>query len=87
MGTGGTLSGVAEALRKHNPNVFIGLTDPQGAVPVTFFTTGELKAGQGSSMTEGIGQSRITGNMQGFRPDKCWEVSNQRLVILLLEHD
>lgn len=74
MGTGGTLAGVAEALRRANPNVFIGLTDPMGAVPFTFFTTGELKAGAGSSITEGIGQSRITGNMAGFTPDKAWEV-------------
>jgi cysteine synthase A len=76
MGTGGTLAGVAAALRAAKPDVVIGLTDPQGAVPVTYFTTGTPTAGAGSSISEGIGQGRITGNMAGFRPDFTAEIDD-----------
>lgn len=58
------------------PEILIGLTDPKGAVPFTYYTTGELVSGQGSSITEGIGQGRITGNMEGFTPDHCWEIDD-----------
>jgi len=90
MGTGGTLAGTAAALRARNPDVVIGLTDPLGAVPATFYTTGKAVAGQGSSVAEGIGQGRITGNMGTpfpednaaaaapgvFRPDRVFEVDD-----------
>jgi cysteine synthase A len=76
MGTGGTLAGVSQYLREHVPGVQCFLTDPQGAVPHTFYTTGEAVAGAGSSFSEGIGQGRITGNMEGFRPDASWEVTD-----------
>lgn len=74
MGTGGTLSGCAIGLRQKNPKIFIGLTDPQGALPVNYFTTGTMALTPGSSITEGVGQGRITGNMRDFRPDACWEI-------------
>ena len=67
VGTGGTLAGVAEALRDRNPNIAIALADVPGAALYSYYTTGELKA-EGSSITEGIGQGRITANLEGFTP-------------------
>jgi cysteine synthase A len=72
-GTGGTLAGVAEALRARNPEVRIALSDPEGSALYAGFTTGTFKA-EGSSITEGIGQGRITGNLDGFRPDLSFRI-------------
>jgi cysteine synthase A len=66
VGSGGTLAGVAEALQPRG--VKIGLADPEGAALYSFYTTGELKS-EGSSITEGIGQGRITANLEGLTPD------------------
>ena len=64
VGTGGTLAGVGMALKERNPKVAIALADPMGAALYSYYTTGELKA-SGSSITEGIGQGRITANLEG----------------------
>src|ERR1700761_6897918 len=64
VGSGGTLGGVALALKERNKNIRIGLADPMGAALYSYYTTGELKS-QGSSITEGIGQGRITKNLEG----------------------
>ena len=70
VGTGGTLAGVAQSLRQlSDGRVRIGLTDPPGAALFRYFRDGELKA-VGDSITEGIGQGRVTGNLEGFRPDE-----------------
>ena len=71
VGSGGTLAGVAEALQPKG--VKIGLADPMGAALYSFYTTGELKA-EGSSITEGIGQGRITANLEGFKPDFACQI-------------
>ena len=71
VGTGGTLAGVAEALRERSPDVVIALADVPGAALYSYYTTGELKA-EGSSITEGIGQGRITANLEGFAPDQSY---------------
>jgi len=68
IGTGGTLAGVAQALRQRNPDIKIALADVPGAAMHSYYTTGELKS-EGSSITEGIGQGRVTANLEGFRPD------------------
>eukprot|EP00485_Elphidium_margaritaceum_P024732 CAMPEP_0202713044 /NCGR_PEP_ID=MMETSP1385-20130828/48964_1 /ASSEMBLY_ACC=CAM_ASM_000861 /TAXON_ID=933848 /ORGANISM="Elphidium margaritaceum" /LENGTH=390 /DNA_ID=CAMNT_0049373273 /DNA_START=48 /DNA_END=1220 /DNA_ORIENTATION=+ len=78
VGTGGTLSGVGKYLRmvtNHDPNVKICLTDPKGAAIYNYYKTGELKA-EGSSISEGIGQGRITGQLKGFAPDYAIEVDD-----------
>lgn len=72
-GTGGTLAGVAEALRARHPGVRIALSDPEGSALYAGYTTGTFKA-EGSSITEGIGQGRITGNLDGFTPDLSFRV-------------
>ena len=62
IGTGGTLAGTGKALKERNPDVVVGLADPDGAAMYSYFKTGEL-ASEGSSITEGIGQGRVTGNV------------------------
>ena len=71
IGTGGTLAGVAMALRERNRDVVIALADVPGAALYSYYTTGELKA-EGSSITEGIGQGRITANLEGLKVDKAY---------------
>jgi cysteine synthase A len=71
VGTGGTLAGVAAALRERKKDVVIALADVPGAALYSFYTTGELKA-EGSSITEGIGQGRVTANLEGFQPDEAF---------------
>lgn len=72
-GTGGTLAGTAEALRRMNPAIEIALSDPEGSALHAHYTTGTLKA-EGSSITEGIGQGRITRNLDGFTPDHAFRI-------------
>jgi cysteine synthase len=89
VGTGGTLAGVAEALRARNPNIQIGLADPPGAALFSYYTSGELKA-EGSSITEGIGQGRITGNLEGFEPDHSFQIPDSESIAVcfeLLQHE
>ncbi len=73
VGSGGTLAGVALALQPKG--VKIGLADPEGAALHSFYTTGELKSA-GDSITEGIGQGRITANLEGFTPDMSWTIAD-----------
>lgn len=79
VGTGGTLAGVAAALRAHKPSVKIALADPPGAALHAYFSTGELKA-EGSSITEGIGQARITKNLEGLKVDFSWQIPDVETV-------
>ncbi|CAN8063083.1 unnamed protein product [Agarophyton chilense] len=77
VGTGGTLAGTAHYLRRVNPTVKIALTDPRGAKLVSYYRHGVLKA-DGNSITEGIGQGRITANLQGFTPDYAFEIGDEQ---------
>lgn len=73
VGTGGTLAGVSDCLKAHNPAVRIGLADPMGAALYHYFAHGELRA-EGDSITEGIGQTRITRNLEGAAIDFACQV-------------
>jgi cysteine synthase len=73
VGSGGTLAGVAEVLQPKG--VKIGLADPMGAALYSYYTTGEL-ASEGGSIAEGIGQVRITKNLEGFAPDMPFQISD-----------
>jgi cysteine synthase A len=84
VGTGGTLAGVGIALKERKPNVTIGLADPMGAALYSYYTRGELKA-EGSSITEGIGQGRITRNLEGFAPDVAFQVPDEEAIPLVFE--
>mgnify|MGYP005806516125 CR=1 FL=1 len=76
VGSGGTLAGVSAGLKALNPSIKIGLADPEGAALYHYYAHGELRA-EGSSITEGIGQGRITANLEGFRPDYQYMISDR----------
>ncbi len=87
VGSGGTIAGVAEALQPRG--VKIGLADPDGATLYNYYTTGEHKA-EGGSITEGIGQGRVTANLEGFTPDMAYNIPDAEalpIVFDLLEHE
>ncbi|MEM7171795.1 MAG: cysteine synthase A [Pseudomonadota bacterium] len=89
VGTGGTLAGVATALRDKNKDVEIGLADPMGAALYHFYAHGELKA-EGSSITEGIGQGRITANLDGLDVDFPYQITDEEALPVafdLLQHE
>jgi cysteine synthase A len=89
IGSGGTLAGVAQALRARKPDVAIGLADPDGSALYGYYTTGELKA-EGTSLTEGIGQGRLTANFEGLKIDHAYRIPDSELlpvVYELLEHE
>lgn len=79
VGTGGTLAGVADGLRARKPGVKIGLADPMGAALHSYYTTGELKS-EGSSITEGIGQGRVTANLEGLAVDYSYQIQDRDAV-------
>ncbi|MFM9885063.1 MAG: cysteine synthase A [Burkholderiales bacterium] len=83
-GTGGTLAGVAEALRKNKPTVQIGLADPPGAALYHFYKHGSLKS-EGSSITEGIGQGRITKNLEGLKVDLPFQIPDTETVQIVFD--
>jgi cysteine synthase len=89
VGTGGTLAGVGIALKERNRSIKIALADPFGAALYSYYTTGVLKS-EGSSITEGIGQGRITKNMEGAPIDIAYQIPDDEAVALifdLLEHE
>jgi cysteine synthase A len=89
VGTGGTLAGVAMALKARNPKVRIALPDPMGAALYSYYTTGKLKS-EGSSITEGIGQGRITKNLEDAPIDTAYQIPDAEAVPIifdLLEHE
>ncbi len=89
VGTGGTLAGIGMGLKAKNRNIKIALADPMGAALHSYYTSGELKS-EGSSITEGIGQGRITANLEGFTPDFSYQISDDvaiPIVFDLLEHE
>ncbi|NVE94706.1 cysteine synthase A [Altererythrobacter lutimaris] len=75
-GTGGTIAGVGMGLKERDENVRIALTDPHGAALYNYFANGELKA-EGSSVAEGIGQGRITANLEGAPIDTQFRISDE----------
>ena len=89
VGTGGTLAGIAMALKAFSNSVRIALADPMGAALYSYYTTGTLKS-EGSSITEGIGQGRITKNLEGAPIDTAYQIPDEEAVPIifdLLEHE
>jgi len=84
VGSGGTLAGVAEGLRARKPGVKIGLADPDGAALYSYYTTGELKSA-GSSITEGIGQGRITANLEGLEVDMPYNIPDAEALPIVFD--
>ncbi|MCX5577584.1 cysteine synthase A [Kaistia terrae] len=75
VGSGGTLAGIGIALKERNPDIRIALADPLGAALFSYYTTGVLKS-EGSSITEGIGQGRITANLEGAPIDAAYQITD-----------
>jgi len=89
VGTGGTLAGVSIGLKEHNKDIKIGLADPMGAALFEYYQNGELKS-SGSSISEGIGQGRVTANLEGFEPDIPFQIPDSEAIPIafdLLEHE
>ncbi len=84
VGTGGTLAGVSMGLKAHNPDIVIGLADPLGAALYNFYKHGELKA-EGSSITEGIGQGRITKNLEGAKIDEAYQIPDEEALPIIFD--
>ena len=84
IGTGGTLSGVGIFLKERNPKIRIGLADPVGAALYNYFKHGELKA-EGSSITEGIGQGRITKNVEGTPVDAPYQIPDEEALPIIFD--
>ncbi|MBY3049110.1 MULTISPECIES: cysteine synthase A [Rhizobium] len=84
VGSGGTLAGVAAGLKAFNADVKIGIADPDGAALYEFYQNGALKS-EGSSITEGIGQGRITANLEGFTPDYAYRIPDAEALPYLFD--
>ena len=82
VGSGGTLAGCAEYLQPKG--VKIGLADPMGAALHSFYTTGTLVS-EGSSISEGIGQGRITANLEGFTPDYSYQITDEEALPIVFD--
>lgn len=84
VGSGGTLAGVAEALRARNSAVRIGLADPMGAALYHWYAHGELRA-EGTSISEGIGQGRITANLEGLEVDMPYQIPDEEMLQVIYD--
>jgi cysteine synthase A len=82
MGTGGTLAGISTFMKEVDPDVKIGLADPMGAAMYSYFKTGEL-ASEGSSITEGIGQGRITDNVAQATVDLPYQIPDEEALPII----
>jgi cysteine synthase A len=82
VGSGGTLGGISDRLKELNPKVRIALADPHGAALYSYYKTGELKA-EGSSITEGIGQGRITKNLENVAVDDAYLIDDAEALDIL----
>ena len=89
VGTGGTLAGTAMALKERNSGIVIGVADPMGSAIFSHFAHGELKS-EGSSITEGIGQGRVTRNLEGAPVDEPFQITDEEMLPIvfdLLKHE
>jgi cysteine synthase A len=89
VGSGGTLAGVAMALKERNPTIRIALSDPMGSAMYSWKTKGELKS-EGNSVTEGIGQGRVTRNLEGALIDTAYQITDEEALPVLfdlIEHE
>ena len=82
VGSGGTLGGVSLALKEKNRKIQIGIADPGGAALYEYYKNGELRA-EGTSITEGIGQGRITSNLEGIEVDKAYRINDDEALHIL----
>ena len=84
IGTGGTLAGVSMFMKEKSPGITIAIADPLGASMYSYYATGELKA-EGSSITEGIGQGRITKNLEGAVVDEPFQITDEEALPFIFD--
>ncbi len=84
VGSGGTIAGVGAFLKERDPAIQVALADPAGAALFNWFTRGEM-SGEGSSITEGIGVARITGNLEGVAPDHAYRIEDAEFLPVLFD--
>jgi cysteine synthase A len=84
VGSGGTIGGVSMALKERNPKIQIGLADPMGSAIYNYYANGELKS-EGGSITEGIGQGRITANLEGITVDAPFQVTDEEALDVIFK--
>ena len=84
VGTGGTLAGVAAGLRNRNSNIKIGIADPMGASLYSYYSTGKLES-EGTSIAEGIGQGRITANLEGLEVDFAYRIPDEEALPVVFD--
>lgn len=84
VGSGGTLAGVSTGLRDKSNGIKVALADPLGAALYSYYTTGEFTS-EGSSITEGIGQGRITANLDGFTPDFSYQIADEEALPIIFD--
>ena len=90
VGTGGTLAGVSAYLKQRNPRIVTAAADPLGAAVFNWIKTGEVKPSAGGSISEGIGQGRVTGNLEGARIDDAFQIPDAEMLPVLydlLQHE
>ena len=85
VGTGGTLGGTTLYLKERNPQVFVGCADPYGAAMWSWFTNGNTDTNDGDSFAEGIGQGRVTKNLEGIAMDGAWRIPDQDALTILYQ--
>jgi cysteine synthase A len=85
VGTGGTLGGTTKYLKERNPEIVIGCADPYGAAMWSWFTNGNTQTNDGDSFAEGIGQSRVTKNLEGIAVDRAWRIPDQDALTIIYQ--
>ncbi|MEX5218937.1 MAG: cysteine synthase A [Nitrospira sp.] len=85
VGTGGTLGGTTLYLKERNPRIVVGCADPYGAAMWSWFTNGNTDTNDGDSFAEGIGQSRVTKNLEGIAVDGAWRIPDQDALTILYQ--
>jgi len=84
VGSGGTIGGVSLALKAKNPKIQVGLADPYGSKMFSWATTGELES-EGNSITEGIGQGRVTKNLKDIEIDRAYQITDKEALEIIFE--
>ncbi len=84
VGSGGTIAGISRSLKEHKPNITIGLSDPLGSALYNYYENGELKS-EGNSISEGIGQGRITDNLSLAKIDQAFQVSDEEALPIIFD--
>jgi len=84
VGSGGTIAGISRYLKEQKPDITIGLSDPLGSALYNYYENGELKA-EGNSISEGIGQGRITANLDYAKIDKAFQISDQEALPIIFD--